>query len=134
MSSEKQDQKPARLLMASNRLQVTCKRIDENNWSFGSSSGGLASGLAGLLKTTPFQWYGWPGVEVQEEEAANKLKEQLIERNAIPVFLTTEQKTQYYDGFSSTFKTVSEVSYTDHSTRLNNVASFPLSPRRDHLR
>ena len=57
-----------RLLLVSNRLPITIKRSDEGKYDMSMSSGGLVSGLSGLSKTTTFQWYGWPGLEVPEDE------------------------------------------------------------------
>lgn len=65
------------------------------------SSGGLVSGLSGLSKSTTFQWYGWPGLEVPEDEVS-KLKEQLKEEyNAVPIFIDDELADRHYNGFSS---------------------------------
>ncbi|KAK1916249.1 hypothetical protein P3342_004066 [Pyrenophora teres f. teres] len=65
------------------------------------SSGGLVSGLSGLSKTTTFQWYGWPGLEVPEDEAQS-LNDQLKEKyNAVPVMLDDELADRHYNGFSN---------------------------------
>ena len=66
------------------------------------SSGGLVSGLSGLSKTTKFQWYGWPGLEVPFDEVdifKKKLKE---DYNAVPVFIDNDLADRHYNGFSST--------------------------------
>src|SRR2546430_1474714 len=70
-------QKPeGRLLLISNRLPITIKRSKDGEYETSMSSGGLVSGLSGLRKTTTFQWYGWPGLEIPENEVG-KLKDQL---------------------------------------------------------
>lgn len=90
-----------RLLLISNRLPITIKRSDEGHYSFSMSSGGLVTGLSGLSKTTSFQWYGWPGLEVPEGEAG-PMREQLKEKhNAIPVFVDDELADRHYNGFAS---------------------------------
>lgn len=67
------------------------------------SSGGLVSGLSGLRKTTTFQWYGWPGMEIPENEV-RQLKGQLKEEyNAVPVMLGDDLADRHYNGFSSKF-------------------------------
>lgn len=67
------------------------------------SSGGLVSGLSGLRKTTTFQWYGWPGLEIPKNEVG-KLKDQLKrEYNAIPVMLDDRLADRHYNGFSSKY-------------------------------
>lgn len=90
-----------RLLLVSNRLPITIKRSDEGKYEMSMSSGGLVSGLSGLAKTTTFQWYGWPGLEVPEDEIqqlSGQLKE---EYNAVPVMLDDELADLHYNGFSS---------------------------------
>jgi trehalose 6-phosphate synthase len=90
-----------RLLLVSNRLPITIKRSDEGKYDMSMSSGGLVSGLSGLSKTTTFQWYGWPGLEVPEDEA-EALNKQLKEKyNAVPVMLDDELADRHYNGFSS---------------------------------
>jgi len=90
-----------RLLLVSNRLPITIKRSDEGKFDFSMSSGGLVSGLSGLSKSTTFQWYGWPGLQVPEGEI-DTLKDQLKEAyNAVPVMLDDELADRHYNGFSS---------------------------------
>lgn len=102
MPSEVTKSKPdARLLLVSNRLPITIKRSDDGSYDFSMSSGGLVSGLSGLSKTTQFQWYGWPGLEVPDAEAKNLTKRLKDEYNAIPVFIDDELADRHYNGFSS---------------------------------
>ncbi|KAH7356344.1 alpha,alpha-trehalose-phosphate synthase-like protein subunit [Pyrenochaeta sp. MPI-SDFR-AT-0127] len=90
-----------RLLLVSNRLPITIKRSDEGKYEMSMSSGGLVSGLSGLSKTTTFQWYGWPGLEVPEGEVSG-LKDQLKEEyNAVPIMLDDELADRHYNGFSN---------------------------------
>ncbi|KAI8938656.1 hypothetical protein NX059_004526 [Plenodomus lindquistii] len=90
-----------RLLLVSNRLPITIKRSDEGKYEMSMSSGGLVSGLSGLSKTTTFQWYGWPGLEVPEDEVSD-LKDQLKEEhNAVPIMLDDELADRHYNGFSN---------------------------------
>ncbi|CBX95941.1 hypothetical protein IAQ61_004763 [Plenodomus lingam] len=90
-----------RLLLVSNRLPITIKRSDEGKYEMSMSSGGLVSGLSGLSKTTTFQWYGWPGLEVPDDEASD-LKDQLKkEYNAVPIMLDDELADRHYNGFSN---------------------------------
>ena len=88
-------------MLVSNRLPITIKRSDDGGYDFSMSSGGLVSGLSGLSKSTSFQWYGWPGLEVPENEV-DRLSERLREEyNAIPVFVDDELADRHYNGFSS---------------------------------
>jgi len=90
-----------KLLLISNRLPITIKRSDDGKYDFSMSSGGLVSGLSGLSKSTTFQWYGWPGLEVPENEIPT-LKSRLKEEyNAVPVMLDDDLADRHYNGFSS---------------------------------
>lgn len=107
MSSSAAPESPAtkdgRLLLVSNRLPVTIKRTEEGKYDTSMSSGGLVSGLSGLSKSTTFQWYGWPGLEVPDNEIT-ALKQRLKdEYDAIPIMLDDELADRHYNGFSSMF-------------------------------
>jgi trehalose 6-phosphate synthase len=91
----------SRLLLVSNRLPITIKRSDDGKYDFSMSSGGLVSGLSGLTKSTTFRWYGWPGLEVPEEEIPVVQKRLNDEYGAIPVFIDDELADRHYNGFSS---------------------------------
>ncbi|KAI2635856.1 glycosyltransferase family 20 protein [Hypomontagnella submonticulosa] len=90
-----------RLLLISNRLPITIKRKEEGNYSFSMSSGGLVTGLSGLSKTTSFQWYGWPGLEVPEAEIPTVKQQLKDEYNAHPIFVDDELADRHYNGFSN---------------------------------
>jgi trehalose 6-phosphate synthase len=94
-------QMQGKLLLISNRLPITIKRSEDGKYDFSMSSGGLVSGLSGLSKSTTFQWYGWPGLEIPENEIST-LKSRLKEEyNAVPVMLDDELADRHYNGFSS---------------------------------
>jgi trehalose 6-phosphate synthase len=92
---------PRKLLLVSNRLPITIKRSEEGHYDFDMSSGGLVSGLSGLLKTTIFQWYGWPGLQVPQAEF--ELLKQKLKKDygAIPIMLDDGLADRHYNGFSS---------------------------------
>jgi trehalose 6-phosphate synthase len=90
-----------RLLLVSNRLPITIKRSEDGTYAFSMSSGGLVTGLSGLSKTTTFQWYGWPGLEVPEAESGPLVKRLKDEYSAVPVFVDDELADRHYNGFSS---------------------------------
>ncbi|GKT55812.1 alpha,alpha-trehalose-phosphate synthase 1 [Colletotrichum tofieldiae] len=92
---------PGRLLLLSNRLPITIKRSEDGSYSFSMSSGGLVTGLSGLSKTTSFQWYGWPGLEVPENEIAGMKQRLKDEYDAHPVFIDDELADKHYNGFSN---------------------------------
>jgi trehalose 6-phosphate synthase len=120
-----------RLLLISNRLPITIKRSDDGNYTFSMSSGGLVTGLSGLSKTTTFQWYGWPGLEVPDAEAGPMVKRLKEEYNAHPVFIDDELADRHYNGFSSKSLSLAQVPEIVLLTasRLYPMASFPLPPR-----
>lgn len=89
------------VFVISNRLPVTVERTVDGKYETSSSSGGLVSALRGLSNSTRFFWYGWPGLEVPEEEQET-VRKQLAEEGAIPVFLEKELAHKHYNGFSST--------------------------------
>jgi trehalose 6-phosphate synthase len=115
MSAEKESKPEGRLLLVSNRLPITIKRSEDGKYDLSMSSGGLVSGLSGLSKATTFQWYGWPGLEVPDDEIST-LKDKLKEDyNAIPVMLEDELADRHYNGFSSKSHAVGE----EHPGRSN---------------
>ncbi|GIZ48950.1 hypothetical protein CKM354_001199300 [Cercospora kikuchii] len=90
-----------RLLLVSNRLPITIKRSDEGYYDFSMSSGGLVAGLSGLSKSTKFQWYGWPGVQVPENELGHVKQRLFDEYSAVPIFMDDELSDRHYNGFSN---------------------------------
>ncbi|KAK3109835.1 Trehalose-6-P synthase/phosphatase complex synthase subunit, partial [Teratosphaeriaceae sp. CCFEE 6253] len=98
---EEKSSPEGRLLLVSNRLPITISRSDDGKYSYSMSSGGLVSGLSGLAKTTRFQWYGWPGRELPENEIEG-VKEQLLkDYSAVPIFIEEELADRHYNGFSN---------------------------------
>lgn len=93
----------SRLLIVSNRLPITIRRSEGGKYEFSMSSGGLVTGLSGLSKTTTYEWYGWPGLEVPEDEIPSVKQRLKDEFNATPVFMDDMLADQHYNGFSSTY-------------------------------
>ena len=124
----------ARLLLVSNRLPITIKRSEDGKYDFSMSSGGLVSGLSGLTKTTTFQWYGWPGLQVPDDEVEDMKKKLKDDYGAHPVFIDDDLAEKHYNGFSSPQN--SSCPYTPPLTfdRLYTMAAVPLPSGRDYLR
>ncbi|OQD74713.1 hypothetical protein PENANT_c169G01313 [Penicillium antarcticum] len=101
MPSPEAARSKARLLLVSNRLPITIKRSDDGKYDFSMSSGGLVSGLSGLSKSTTFQWYGWPGLEVPEPEVPVVKQRLKNEYGAVPVFIDEHLANRHYNGFSN---------------------------------
>lgn len=91
----------SRLLLVSNRLPITIKRSEDGKYDFSMSSGGLVSGLSGLSKSTQFLWYGWPGLEVPDDEVKQLTKRLKDEYDAIPVFMDDDLADAHYNDFSN---------------------------------
>ena len=90
-----------RLIIASNRLPVKIDK-NENGMQVTPSAGGLATGLKSYHKRNNSVWIGWPGVIPTSPEEENEIKTLLKSEQCLPVFLTEELITDYYDGFSNT--------------------------------
>ncbi|PLB39083.1 glycosyltransferase family 20 protein [Aspergillus candidus] len=91
----------SRLLIVSNRLPITVRRSEGGKYEFSMSSGGLVTGLSGLSKSTTFQWFGWPGLEVPGDEVASVTQRLNDEFNAMPVFMDDTLADRHYNGFSN---------------------------------
>jgi trehalose 6-phosphate synthase/phosphatase len=90
-----------RLLIVSNRLPVTVKD-DKDQLRVVPSAGGLATGLSGPHKSSGGMWIGGPGdVSKLDDARRQELDTHLQELRAVPVYLSTEEVTRFYDGFSN---------------------------------
>lgn len=90
------------LYIVSNRLPVNVN-IEENELKLKHSLGGLATGLSSFYKTYDGLWFGWPGLNVPEENRMLKdeIAEKLLEEHCKPVFIEEEDFKGYYEGFSN---------------------------------
>ena len=86
---EKMPTHAGNLLIISNRLPITIKK-ENDNYKYNVSSGGLVTGLSGLSKATRFQWFGWPGLEIPEEDVERVTRELDEKHDAVPVWLSDE--------------------------------------------
>jgi trehalose 6-phosphate synthase len=96
-----EDREPTAFVV-SNRLPITIRQSEDGQYDVAPSSGGLVGALHGLSQTPQFKWYGWPGLEVPEQEKG-LVKDDLSKRDAVPVFLNTDVADKHYNGFSSWF-------------------------------
>ena len=90
-----------RLIIIANRLPITVKENEEGGYDLVPSSGGLVSGLSGLLKNIEYRWYGWPGLELPNGDAEEVKRRCRDEHNAVPVFMSEELSDRHYNGFSN---------------------------------
>jgi trehalose 6-phosphate synthase/phosphatase len=87
-----------RLITVSNRLPVTLEGDCVTR-----SSGGLVAALEGLNKDPhETKWIGWPGTAFSEEGKRREVERKLGEEyGCIPVFLSEEDASGFYEGFSN---------------------------------
>ena len=91
-----------RLIIVSNRLPLSVKRQD-GTFKSSLSSGDLVTSLSGLTKSTSFNWFGWPGIEVNDPKDREEVSKSLAEHNATSIFLDNELANAHYNKFSSAF-------------------------------
>ncbi len=86
-------------IIVSNRLPV---KIQEKNGVYSSapSEGGLATGLGSVYHEGENVWIGWPGTEIAADKQA-EITAQLEGLSLMPVFLSQEEISEYYEGFSN---------------------------------
>lgn len=95
-----------RLIIVSNRLPVTVS-INDGEFAFQRSAGGLVSGLSAYLdglKSTSrsksdYVWIGWPGIDPLKPLKENLKKRLITEEQAYPVFLSEKVMDNFYHGF-----------------------------------
>jgi trehalose 6-phosphate synthase/phosphatase len=87
-------------IIVSNRLPVKVTDID-GEYMLSPSEGGLATGLGSIYKQDNNLWIGWPGLEITDEKDQQRITGQLKEQNLLPVFLSQEEISEYYEGFSN---------------------------------
>lgn len=87
-------------IIISNRLPI---KISGNNGElmYTPSEGGLATGLGSIYHEGKNIWIGWPGLEIESVEQQEEVKKKLEELKLLPVFLSQEEISQYYEGFSN---------------------------------
>ena len=92
----------AQVLIISNRLPVTVKRVD-GVLTYETSMGGLSSGLSGYVTGRSNVWIGWPGIASDDLTDAEKraITRELARHSCKPVFLTEKQIEEFYNGYSN---------------------------------
>lgn len=90
-----------RMIIVSNRLPVKASKDANDQMIFTPSEGGLATGLGSIYKKGDNLWLGWPGLFTDIDEEKKTIRDGLQKENMSPVFLTEEEITLYYEGFSN---------------------------------
>jgi trehalose 6-phosphate synthase/phosphatase len=100
---------PGRLIVASSRLPVTITDND-GTWSASVGAGGLVTALLPVAQRTGFEWIGWPGVGVEQEQqenvravldAAVQNTEQGTGWRVTPIFINSKDVDSFYTGTSN---------------------------------
>jgi trehalose 6-phosphate synthase/phosphatase len=92
-----------RLVIVSNRLPVTVHPGEGGaEPRVARSPGGLATGLAGPHESSEGLWVGWPGdLSALTPEQRERVEAELEAQRLVPVDLTAEEVSGYYEGFSN---------------------------------
>jgi trehalose 6-phosphate synthase/phosphatase len=90
----------SKTIIVSNRLPVKIKRIGDD-YEYQTSEGGLATGLGSVYKEGDNVWVGWPGTYINKKSEKKDITSYLQDNNMSPVFLTEEEISDYYEGFSN---------------------------------
>src|SRR5262245_34146651 len=92
-----------RLVIVSNRLPVTVRAgPDGGEPQVARSPGGLATGLSGPHQESAGLWVGWPGdTSALSPEHRERVRASLEADRLVPVELSAEEVSGYYEGFSN---------------------------------
>ena len=89
----------SKIIHVSNRLPVKIQ-VTEQGITYKHSDGGLATGLNALCAREKSLWIGWPGATVAPALTA-QVSSDLKAEGMLPVFLSDDEVTNYYEGFSN---------------------------------
>lgn len=89
-----------KLIIISNRLPVKVSGAP-GKYRFTRSEGGLTTGLDSLEIHLDKHWVGWPGIEIGGDVQKKKITDQLKKRKFHPVFLSSQNIEEYYEGYSN---------------------------------
>ena len=86
-------------IIISNRLPVKIEQ-ENNELVYKASEGGLATGLNSVFKQGNNLWVGWPGLAIEKSQE-QEVHSNLIKQHMKPVFLSSEEIEDFYEGFSN---------------------------------
>src|SRR5690348_1997472 len=92
-----------RLIVVSNRLPLTMRKVDEH-WTSEKSSGGLVSAMDPFLRKNEGIWIGWSGEATEDEENEERrriLQEWKERENCIAVELPAGIAKGFYEGYAN---------------------------------
>ncbi|KAL3469298.1 glycosyl transferase [Aspergillus californicus] len=94
------DEQKRRLIIVSNRLPLSLKKVD-GGYESSLSSGGLVTALSGVSNSTNVHWFGWPGTNIEDEEERKTAADALNANNAVGIFLDKKLAHSHYNDFSN---------------------------------
>ena len=86
-------------IIISNRLPVKIEK-ENDELVYKASEGGLATGLSSVFKQGNNLWVGWPGLAIEKSQE-QEVRSNLIKQHMKPVFLSSEEIEDFYEGFSN---------------------------------
>jgi trehalose 6-phosphate synthase/phosphatase len=91
-----------RLLVVSNRLPLTAKRVS-GRWRGERSSGGLVAAMAPLMEQNHGLWLGWPGDSLpgEPEGRAKLMREWEREHGYVAVEIPAKVSRSFYEGYAN---------------------------------
>ena len=91
-----------RLIVVSNRLPLTLRKVDEG-WATERSPGGLASAMKPLLRRNGGDWIGWAGdsAELDREDRRAILHDWAQKDHCFTVELPPDVATGFYEGYAN---------------------------------
>ena len=91
-----------RLLVVSNRLPLTAKRVS-GRWRGERSSGGLVAAMAPLMEQSDGLWLGWPGDSLpgEPEGRARLMREWEEQHGYVAVEIPAKVSRSFYEGYAN---------------------------------
>ncbi|MFS8067906.1 MAG: bifunctional alpha,alpha-trehalose-phosphate synthase (UDP-forming)/trehalose-phosphatase, partial [Byssovorax sp.] len=92
-----------RLLVVSNRLPLSVKKLRDGHWRTEPSAGGLQSAMAPILARRGGVWIGWPGYgpRVADEGWDAQIAQWKSERGYVAVDLPSDLARKFYEGYAN---------------------------------
>ncbi|KAL4913094.1 glycosyl transferase [Aspergillus aurantiobrunneus] len=95
-----ESEKKQQLIIVSNRLPLSLKKLD-GEYVSSLSSGGLVTALSGIRHSTNVRWFGWPGSNIEDPEERKVAAQALADQDAVGIFLDEELAHGHYNVFSN---------------------------------
>ena len=101
-SPQRNVESASRLIVVSNRLPLTLRRVADR-WKAERSPGGLATALGPVISRLGGQWIGWPGDEpdTQDESRREALARWETQHGFVGVDLPPALARRFYQGYSN---------------------------------